>query len=140
MSRMRCLRSFCKQRRSTLSTPGGNSGLTDTASGGELPAAEFAAWSFRRNRVNRFFTRMGYANINVNQKTFCEDAYGREQQFRNYRGENRNMLTTDATARLLTDQLLAGILWTLLLGYVLYAAALWLERRLLRWRTLGDLA
>ena len=46
----------------------------------------------------------------------------------------------DAQARLLTDQLLAGILWTLLLGYVLYAAALWLERRLLRWRTLGDIA
>jgi NitT/TauT family transport system permease protein len=45
-----------------------------------------------------------------------------------------------AQAQLLTDQLLAGILWTLLLGYVLYAAALWLERRLLRWRTLGDLA
>jgi ABC-type nitrate/sulfonate/bicarbonate transport system permease component len=46
----------------------------------------------------------------------------------------------DAQARLLTDQLLAGILWTLLLGYVLYAAALWLERRLLRWRTLGDIS
>jgi NitT/TauT family transport system permease protein len=45
-----------------------------------------------------------------------------------------------AQAQLLTDQLLAGILWTLLLGYVLYAAALWLERRLLRWRTLGDQA
>jgi len=83
--------------------------LTDTASGGELPAAEFAAWSFRRNRVNRFFTRMGYANINVNQKTFCEDAYGREQQFRNYKGENRNMLTTDATARLLTEIVLGRV-------------------------------
>jgi NitT/TauT family transport system permease protein len=45
-----------------------------------------------------------------------------------------------AQATLETDKLLAGILWTLLLGYVLYAAALWLERRLLRWRTLGDLA
>ncbi|HWK27284.1 MAG TPA: ABC transporter permease [Solirubrobacter sp.] len=43
-----------------------------------------------------------------------------------------------AQAQLLTDQLLAGILWTLLLGYVLYAGALWLERRSLRWRTLGD--
>lgn len=44
----------------------------------------------------------------------------------------------DAQARLLTDQLLAGILWTLLLGYVLYVAALKLENRLLRWRTMGD--
>jgi NitT/TauT family transport system permease protein len=46
----------------------------------------------------------------------------------------------DAQARLLTDQLLAGILWTLLIGYVLYAIALKLETRVLRYRTLGDTA
>ncbi len=46
---------------------------------------------------------MGYTNINVNQKTFCEDAYGIEQQSRNYKGENRNGLTTNATARLLAE-------------------------------------
>ena len=43
-----------------------------------------------------------------------------------------------SSATLNTDDLLAGILWTLLLGYVLYAAALKLESRLLRWRTLGE--
>ncbi len=77
--------------------------LTDTSSGGELPAKEFAAWSYKRNAVNRYYQSLGYTNINANQKTFCEDAYGREQQFRNYKGENRNMLTTDATARLLAE-------------------------------------
>ncbi|HEY2866014.1 MAG TPA: serine hydrolase, partial [Pyrinomonadaceae bacterium] len=77
--------------------------LTDTSSGAELPANEFAKWQYKRNRVNRFYAAMGYANINVNQKTFCEDAYGIEQQSRNYKGENRNMLTTDATARLLAE-------------------------------------
>ena len=77
--------------------------LTDTASGGELPEDEFKIWSYKRNAVNRYFAGMGYTNINVNQKTFCEDAYGREQQFRNYKGENRNMLTTNATARLLAE-------------------------------------
>lgn len=77
--------------------------LTDTASGGELPAKEFAEWSYKRNAVNRFYQSLGYDRINVNQKTYCEDAYGREQQFRNYRGENRNMLTTNATARLLAE-------------------------------------
>ena len=46
---------------------------------------------------------MAYANINVNQKTFCEDAYGIEQQSRKYQGENRNALTTNATARLLAE-------------------------------------
>lgn len=77
--------------------------LTDTASGGEMPAREFQEWSYNRNRVNRYFKAMEYERINVNQKTFCEDAYGREQQFRNYKGENRNMLNTNATARLLAE-------------------------------------
>ncbi len=77
--------------------------LTNTSSGAELPQAEFEKWQYKRNRVNRFFASMGYANINVNQKTFCEDAYGIEQQSRRYKGENRNMLTTDATARLLSE-------------------------------------
>ncbi|KXK07432.1 MAG: hypothetical protein UZ17_ACD001000089, partial [Acidobacteria bacterium OLB17] len=77
--------------------------LTGTSSGPELPKKEFEAWQFKRNRVNRFFSSLGYADINVNQKTFCEDAYGVEQQSRNYRGENRNMLTTDAVARLLAE-------------------------------------
>jgi beta-lactamase class A len=77
--------------------------LTDTSSGGEMPAKEFAIWSYKRNAVNRYFTSLGYERINVNQKTFCEDAYGREQQFRNYKGENRNMLNTNATARLLAE-------------------------------------
>ncbi len=77
--------------------------ITDTSSGAEMPAKEFEKWSYKRNIVNRYYKAMGYERINVNQKTFCEDAYGREQQFRNYRGENRNMLTTNATARLLAE-------------------------------------
>lgn len=77
--------------------------LTDVSSGSELPQKQFEKWQFQRNRVNRFMSSMGYTNINVNQKTFCEDAYGIEQQSRNYKGQNRNMLTTNATARLLAE-------------------------------------
>lgn len=77
--------------------------LTDTASGAELPQAQFEIWQHKRNRVNRYFSSMGYTGINVNQKTFCEDAYGIEQQSRGYKGQNRNMLTTNATARLLAE-------------------------------------
>ena len=77
--------------------------LTDTSSGGELPQKEFDVWQHKRNRVNRFFASMGYQNININQKTFCEDAYGIEQQSRAYKGQNRNMLTTNATARLMAE-------------------------------------
>jgi beta-lactamase class A len=77
--------------------------LTDTSSGGEMMPKEFEIWSYKRNAVNRYFASLGYERINVNQKTFCEDAYGREQQFRKYKGENRNMLNTNATARLLAE-------------------------------------
>ncbi len=76
--------------------------LTDTSSGAELAPKEFKVFADKRNAVNRYFASLGYNNINVNQKTFCEDAYGREQQFRD-KGKNRNMLTTNATARLLTE-------------------------------------
>ncbi|HKO34894.1 MAG TPA: serine hydrolase [Pyrinomonadaceae bacterium] len=77
--------------------------LTHTTSGYELPAREMEEWQHKRNAVNRYFTSLGYTNINVNQKTFCEDAYGRDQVSRGPNGENRNKLTTDATARLLAE-------------------------------------
>jgi beta-lactamase class A len=77
--------------------------LTGTSSGAEMASKEFEKWAFKRNVVNRYFTAQGYQNINVNQKTFCEDAYGIEQQFRGYKGNNRNMLTTNATARLMAE-------------------------------------
>jgi hypothetical protein len=77
--------------------------LTHTTAGYELPPDEMKEWQDKRNAVNRYYTSLGYTNINVNQKTFCEDAYGREQASRGPNGENRNKLTTDATARLLVE-------------------------------------
>lgn len=77
--------------------------LTQTTGGYELPPKEMEEWQYKRNAMNRYFTSLGYTNINVNQKTFCEDAYGRERVSRGPNGENRNKLTTDATARLLSE-------------------------------------
>lgn len=77
--------------------------LTQTTGGFELPAPEMDAWQYKRNAVNRYYSSLGFTNINVNQKTFCEDAYGRERVSRGPNGENRNKLTTDATARLLAE-------------------------------------
>ncbi len=77
--------------------------LTHTTGGYELPAKEMEEWQYKRNAINRYFTELGYTNINVNQKTFCEDAYGRERVSRGPNGENRNKLTTDATARLMME-------------------------------------
>lgn len=77
--------------------------ITGTTSGPELTGAELKQWEERRNAVNRYFAGLGYTNINVNQKTYCEGPYGREQLFRGPSGENRNKLTTRATARLLAE-------------------------------------
>src|SRR4026208_1214382 len=77
--------------------------LTQTTGGYELPPGEMKKWQEKRNAVNRYYESLGYRNINVNQKTFCEDAYGRERVSRGPKGENRNKLTTDATARLLME-------------------------------------
>jgi beta-lactamase class A len=77
--------------------------ITGTTSGAELKGAELKKWAEKRNSVNRYFADLGYTKINVNQKTYCEGPYGREQVFRGAKGENRNKLTTDATARLLAE-------------------------------------
>ena len=78
--------------------------LTGTTSGPELPANPFESWKQQRNIVNRYFASLKWSeleSINVNQKTWCDGAYGRERAFLGEMMENRNMLTTDAVARLL---------------------------------------
>jgi hypothetical protein len=77
--------------------------LTDTTSGPELPETELDAWFEKRNAVNRYFSSMGYTNINANKKPWCEGPYGRESQSIRKHKPNRNLLTTDATARLLSE-------------------------------------
>ncbi|MBW4469713.1 MAG: class A beta-lactamase-related serine hydrolase [Stenomitos rutilans HA7619-LM2] len=78
--------------------------LTGTTSGPELPAAPFETWKQQRNLVNRYFQSLAWTEletINVNQKTWCDGAYGRERAFLGELMDNRNRLTTTATARLL---------------------------------------
>jgi hypothetical protein len=77
--------------------------LTDTTSGPELSETEIDVWWEKRNAVNRYFLSLGYTNINANKKPWCEGPYGREMQSIKRHKPGRNLLTTDATARLLTD-------------------------------------
>ena len=77
--------------------------LTGTTSGPELPDAEIDRWFDQRNAVNRYFTSLGYTNINANKKPWCEGPYGRETQAIQQFQPNRNLLTTDATAHLLAE-------------------------------------
>jgi len=78
--------------------------LTGTTSGPELSSGPFETWKTQRNIINRYFQSLNWPelkSINVNQKTWCDGAYGRERVFLGELMENRNMLTTNATARLL---------------------------------------
>lgn len=77
--------------------------LTGTTSGPELSEAEIDEWFNKRNAVNRYFSSLGYTNINVNKKPWCEGPYGREMQSIKMHQAKRNMLTTDATARLVAE-------------------------------------
>ena len=74
--------------------------ITGTTGGPELPEDALHQWMEKRNLMNRYFAALGYENINVNQKTWCEGPYGRERQGLGPDFENRNRLTTDAVARL----------------------------------------
>ncbi len=78
--------------------------LTGTTSGPELPRGPFETWKQQRNIVNRYLQSLGWEEldaVNVCQKTWGDGPYGRERAFYGELLENRNMLTTNAIARLL---------------------------------------
>lgn len=78
--------------------------LTGTTSGPELPPAPFQTWKQQRNIINRYFQSLKWPEleaINLNQKTWSDGPYGRERAFVGELMDNRNILTTDAVARLL---------------------------------------
>jgi len=77
--------------------------LTGTTSGPELPDDEIKTWFDKRNAVNRYFASLGYTNINANKKPWGDGPYGRETQATKLFEPKRNMLTTDATARLFAE-------------------------------------
>ncbi|QSJ17012.1 serine hydrolase [Nostoc sp. UHCC 0702] len=78
--------------------------LSGTTSGPELPVGPFETWKYQRHIVNRYYQSLGWEEIqtiNVCQKTWGDGPYGRERAFYGEMLENRNMLTTNAIARLL---------------------------------------
>ncbi|AUB39107.1 Beta-lactamase class A [Nostoc flagelliforme CCNUN1] len=78
--------------------------LSGTTSGPELPTGPFETWKYQRNIVNRYYQSLSWQEmetINVCQKTWGDGPYGRERAFVGELLENRNMVTTNAIARLL---------------------------------------
>ncbi|MBE9078727.1 serine hydrolase, partial [Romeria aff. gracilis LEGE 07310] len=69
-----------------------------------LPPGPYETWKYQRNLINRYFQSWQwpeFGGINLNQKTWCDGPYGREQEFVGATLDNRNQLSTEATARLL---------------------------------------
>ncbi|HKQ37723.1 MAG TPA: serine hydrolase [Verrucomicrobiae bacterium] len=83
--------------------------VSGTTGGPELPPDAMKDWEYKRNVVNRWFASKGYKGLNVNQKPWCEGPYGRERIFVGKNFENRNALTTEATATLLLNIARASI-------------------------------
>ena len=77
--------------------------LTGTTSGPELPQAEIKEWFDKRNAVNRYFDGLGYRNVVAHKKPWGEGPYGRETQAIKLFAPKRNFLSTDDTARLMTE-------------------------------------
>jgi beta-lactamase class A len=77
--------------------------LTGTTSGPELPTPEIKTWFDQRNAVTRYFTSLGYTGVLAHKKPWGDGPYGREKQAITLFDPKRNMLTTDATARLFTE-------------------------------------
>jgi hypothetical protein len=77
--------------------------LTGAGGGAELSPDELKLWMEKRQAVNRFYAALGYTGINASQKTWNDGPYGRERQGLGPNYENRNKLTSDATARILNE-------------------------------------
>ncbi|MSU24231.1 MAG: serine hydrolase [Opitutus sp.] len=77
--------------------------LTGTTSGPELSEGEIKIWFEKRSAVTRYFATLGYTGVIANKKPWGDGPYGRESQAIRLFEPKRNMLTTDATARLLAE-------------------------------------
>jgi len=77
--------------------------ITGTTSGPELPPDELERWSQARGIVTRYFRQLGYQNVNAQRKPWGEGPYGREKQDMAAHLPARNFLSTNDTARLVTE-------------------------------------
>ncbi|MBX7145996.1 MAG: class A beta-lactamase-related serine hydrolase [Alphaproteobacteria bacterium] len=78
--------------------------LTQTTSGPELTSSSLKNWVKKRRIIQNYFRTLKWPefnNIVLTQKTWDEGPYGREYQSRYQIPNNRNVLTTNAVARLL---------------------------------------
>jgi hypothetical protein len=78
--------------------------LTGTTSGPELAPSAWTVWQQQRQLVNQWLAQLGWPEldgVNACQKTWSDGPFGRERRFYGDQLDNRNRLSTDATARML---------------------------------------
>ena len=86
--------------------------LSGTTSGPSLPPERFAHWAAQRRLVNDWLVSLEWPELegcNACQKTWGDGPYGRERDFYGDALENRNRLSTEATARLLHGVIRDGL-------------------------------
>ena len=84
--------------------------LSGTTSGPSLPLERFGPWMRQRQLVNGWLAGLAWPELegcNACQKTWGDGPYGRERDFYGDQQQNRNSLSTEATARLL-QSVIAG--------------------------------
>lgn len=87
--------------------------LSGTTSGPELPPERMAAWMGQRQLVNGWLAGLGWPELqgcNACQKTWGDGPYGRERAFYGPRLQNRNSLSSEASARLLLAVLASAVI------------------------------
>ena len=80
--------------------------LTGTTSGPSIEGDAWENWKFQRSIINDWLKDLNLDElygINCCQKTWEDGPFGREKEFYGIENKNRNLMTTDATARILEE-------------------------------------
>ena len=80
--------------------------LTGTTSGPCIEGDAWENWKYQRSIINDWLKDLNWnelKEINCCQKTWDDAPFGREREFYGTENKNRNMMTTDATARIFEE-------------------------------------
>ena len=80
--------------------------ITGTTSGPCIEGDSWENWKYQRSIINDWLKELNWSELNeINccQKTWDDGPFGREKEFYGTENNNRNMMTTDSTARILEE-------------------------------------
>ncbi len=80
--------------------------ITGTTSGPRIEGDIWENWKYQRSIINDWLKDLNWNElyeVNCCQKTWNDEPFGREKEFYGTENNNRNMMTTDATARILEE-------------------------------------